>query len=113
MGESARGIKAHYQASDKVAIVNCLDKLAGLVKEHCALLLRGDELAFARVAKVSSDESRTLTEKYSINPIKRKAEEAWLAKDYDKVISLYSSVQASLSEIEKKRFDYACKRIKD
>ncbi len=111
LGEKAREIRAYYQANEQEVIANCLVKLASLVKDYCSPVLQGDDIAFARIANVSSSENRALTEKYSIDPIKRKAEAAWSDKNYEKVISLYGSIKGSLSEIEKKRFDYACKRI--
>lgn len=111
LGEDAKGIKAFYQASIKESVSNCLDKIARLVQEHCASLLRGDKIAFSLVAKASSEESKFLTEKYSIYPIKSKAYEAWKIKDYEKVFLLYGSIKSSLSSIEEKRFKYASKNI--
>jgi len=104
--------EAVLQASEKEAILRCIVKMAELVSKHCGSLLNAEELAFAQVEKASVEESQEITEKYTIDPVKRQAEQAWRKKDYDKVKSLYRSIINKLSPIEIKRLEYASKHFK-
>jgi len=100
-----------YQASNKEAVANCLSKIASIVKEYCSSLLRVEDSAFAKVELASANEGRELTKKYTIGPVRKQAEQAWKNKEYEKVRSLYKTIEDKLSSIELKRLKYADKYI--
>ena len=112
LGKQTKHVQTFYQAHEKHVISHCVQKLALLVKEHCDPVLRGDQSAFNLVEKSSFQESNAITQKYSIEPIKYKADIAWKQKDYESVVSLYGSIKKHLNDIEKKRIDYARRQNK-
>ena len=101
-----------YQASNQEAIFNCLKKIADIVKEYCPQLLLAEYKAFAKIEHASTKEGQELTEKYTVGPIKERAEQAWKNKEYEKVRSLYTPIKDKLSQLELKRLNYADKFLR-
>lgn len=107
---NAQNIQTSHQASNKEAIINGLRKIANMVRENCNSILKAEDIAFTQIEKAALAEGRELSYKYTIEPIKEKAEQAWKDKDFKKVINLYNSIKNNLTDLEIKRLKYAYKK---
>lgn len=108
---NAHNKQIFYQASNKEAVASCLGKIANMVEEYCSSILRAEDSAFAKVERASAEEGQELTEKYTIEPVREKAEQAWRKKEYEKVRSLYKAIEDKLSSLEFKRLKYLDKHL--
>ena len=87
-----------------------LEKLSLLIQKYCRLALDGDQELFLEL-----EHERTLwAEEYSLDvlaeQLKPEAEAAFRAKNYLKVIELYSHIERRLSPVEMKKLEIAKKR---
>lgn len=101
-----------FQASNPQAVRWCVQAVAELVARYCAQLLNGDMATLAQVASHHSEAARDLTRNVVQRPVREAAERAWHAKDYAKVRELYESMGDGLSPLERKRLEYAEKRLR-
>jgi hypothetical protein len=105
----AEGLGQHvmFQVSTRQNIEEFVPKLATLVKKYAAPLLRGDESTFRSAlefqAKHFADEMR----RENMRVVRGRAEIAWQAKHYARVVELYGSVRQELTEVEAKKLAYA------
>jgi|GEM_PF-1071444 len=99
--------ETYLQASNVDSVEQGVHAAASLVRSHYGPLLRGDEFTFgvvgAYVARVDADYTREVVQR----PVRDAANDAWRSKDYEKVSELYRSIRTDLTDVEKKRLDYA------
>ena len=107
LDEDRLDILSPFQASTPEAVEKCVLKLAEIVRHYANSALDGNQDTYQRLR-----ENRHIKFlKYQINQVKIRAEEAWLIKDYNRVVELYSSLTGNLSPAEAKKLDYAKKKL--
>jgi hypothetical protein len=90
--------------------------ITGLVAEFARLLhecgsacLKGDHKVFDEMMKRRDASITIWHQEERANRLRKEIESAWHRKDYGSVVSLYNEIIESLTDIEKKRLDYAKK----
>lgn len=110
--EAADGREPTFlQASTPDRVFQCVDAITQLIDKYGQGLLRGDAATFDRMVEVMDRRSRNLTIEVTDSPIRESAETAWNSKNYGDVKRLYESVAGGLTNVEKKRLEYAMRRL--
>jgi hypothetical protein len=105
--------RGYYQAHKKQSIKMCLIKLAHLVQVYCIPLLEGDKNTYEIVELCEQKISKKTTLQYSLSHKKKEVEVVWGRKNYVEVKSMYESFPKPLTTLEKRRLNYAIKKIKN
>lgn len=100
-----------FQASTRAGMEIALEKMAGLVAEHCGGVLAGDKEEFRRILAAGRLRDEAYTARIVADPIRKEADEAWKRRDYGRVIALYGAIEAGLTVIETRRLVYARKCV--
>jgi hypothetical protein len=96
-----------FQASQPERVVECVQTIAGLLREYGKSVLTGEPTAFERLAEISRLHNEAYTKEVVQKPIRKAAEEAWRDHDYLTVRNLYGSIEADLTPSERKKLEYA------
>ncbi len=105
--------RSFYQAVDEKDIVFCLENISRLVKNYFPPLIRFDKDAISSIEEARFEIVKETVYQLAVVPVKGRALEAWRNKEYNKVVSLYESIQEHLSDTEAKRLLYARKIIEN
>ena len=111
MDENVSCNYAPPQASTANSVRAFVPKLATLVQTYAGPVLRGDAGVFERLEGIQTKKSQDLLRDWKLKEVREKAESAWRRRDYAKLVSLFESVQQSLTPAEAKKLDYAKKRL--
>lgn len=95
------------QASSRESVQAAVDTLAMLTQKYAYDVLSGNEATFRALETLKQERTERLLKMDMLAGIEEKAQNAWRAKDYAKVISLYAPVEGNLNEIQTKRLEYA------
>jgi hypothetical protein len=108
----AEGFGQHvmFQVGTREGVQEFVPKLAALVKKYATPLLRGDEGAYRSVLEFRGRQYADEVKQDNLSIVRGKAEEAWHAKDYARVVELYTPVREELTEVEAKKLTYAEKQ---
>jgi hypothetical protein len=111
--EKAEGFGQHvmFQVSSRAGVQEFVPKLAALVKKYAIPLLRGDENAYRSALELRAKQYADEVKRGNLSVARRKAEEAWHAKDYAQVVQLYVPVREELTEVEAKKLAYAEQQV--
>lgn len=101
-----------FQASDSVALTNCVARLSSLLSAHAAELLQNNKFSFKRLSDLREKECDQYELETNLAHIRREAQIAWKNRDYPKVASLYKPVENAISELERKKLVFAQKQMK-
>ncbi|MEK6701282.1 MAG: hypothetical protein AABZ53_03395 [Planctomycetota bacterium] len=104
-----------FQASTSERVFECVTLITGLLEKYGTKLLLGDGDAFDGMVAISRAQSERYTAALAalgIGPVRRAAEAAWLAKRYKEVVKQYEAMMAHLSDGERRRLEYAKKRLR-
>jgi len=96
-----------FQASTRSSLEDCVATIADVVHRWCDALLKADKVTLNKVHKAYCEMGEETTSHYVVTPIKEKAHDAWRRRDYEEVIRLCQSIESELTEVERKRLDYA------
>lgn len=99
------------QASNQQDLVGAIRRLASLLDIYASELLQGDQFAFKALANLREREGRQYALEKELQFIRSDADKAWEAKDYAKMVRLYSPVEQLLTPAEKKKLEYAKKHL--
>ena len=112
LGE-AHGVQSLFWANSPGAIVERLDSLARLVTEYYPAVLRGDADVWVRIETEIAEYEEAETRKIVEYPVRVGAEKAWNLKDYVQVAGLYATIERHLSEVERRRLEYARGKLRE
>lgn len=101
------GVQTFFQTSTPEGMQIAIEKMAGLVSEHCDALLAGEEEALRRVLAAARMRDEAYTARIVADPIRKEADEAWRVRDYNRVVALYGSIESGLTGIEARRLAYS------
>jgi len=100
-----------FQVSSREGIKEFVPKLACLLEKYGVPFLRPDANAYRAVEVIRSQAAVEYEKQVCLQDLRRKAEAAWHAKDYARVIELYSPVREELTEVEAKKLVYAEQQV--
>jgi hypothetical protein len=106
------GRKGYFQSSEPAGVVASLRVIAELLQKHGQSVLAGESAAYQRMEKLSRLRHEAYTRRIVQADIRKDAEEAWHRHDYIRVRDLYESIAADLAPSEKKKLEYAKKRLR-
>jgi hypothetical protein len=96
-----------YQASTKNAVSYVIQEIASCLTLYATEFLLGDVEAFQKAKTFSDEQLTTLSKQEKLLSVEKEADLAWRNKQYRKLITLYSSIENELTEIQKRRLLYA------
>jgi hypothetical protein len=97
--------------SDAVRLHDALVRLAMLVMQYAPDFLVGNDISFARVARLREKESLAYALERDLRAARARAETAWSGKDYKAVVAAFEPLESHLSPAEKKRLEYSRKQL--
>lgn len=100
-----------FQASTAERIRRFVPKLAEYVRKYAAAALIGDPITYDALREIQWRRSEMYLKEMRLSQIRPEADRAWRAKDYVRLVKLYSSIQESLTPSERKRLEYARKHL--
>lgn len=100
-----------YWAGTPELVKERMPMLADLVRRYAMPAIAGDQTIFEKLGALRHEASRKLERDSELRWVRPKAEEAWHAKDFKKVVELYQSVVQYLTPAELKKLDYAKKHL--
>jgi hypothetical protein len=101
------GQRVMFQVSTREGVQEFVPKLAALVKKYAIPLLRNDDSAWGAALDLQGRRWNEYVKEVNLTVLREKAEAAWHAKDYIRVLELYDPVRQDLSEVEAKKLAYA------
>ena len=107
-GEEYEGL----QASTRDRVSNLVPRLASLVREYAAEVLKGNPTCFEALAALREQRSDALLKKWRLTATRQNADVAWKDKNLESIVELYESMEGDLSAVESKRLEYAKKRTR-
>ena len=109
----AEGFGQHvtFQVSTREGVQEFVPKLAGLVQKYGIPLLKADAAAYREIHAVSARWAAQYEKEVALGHMRQKADAAWHAKDYFRVVELYKPAGPDLSVVEARRLAYAEQRI--
>lgn len=109
----AEGFGKHvmFQVGTREGIQEFVPKLAALVKKYATPLLRADESAFRSALEFQAKQWVAYEKEVRLRDLRTRAEAAWHAKDYARVVELYGPVREELTEVEAKKLAYAEQQV--
>jgi hypothetical protein len=111
--EKAEGFGQHvmFQVSSREGVEEFVPKLATLVRKHAIRLLRGGEDAYHIALESRARRYADEMKEGNLRVVRSKADTAWQAKDYVRVVEVYGPVREELTEVEAKKLAYAEQQI--
>lgn len=97
--------------SDQTQLPDALSRLAKLTINYAHDFLMGNDFAFAQVERLRNKESSEFELASRLRYAKSIVDVAWPAKDYEAIVKALESLEAHLSETEKKRLEYSRKHL--
>jgi hypothetical protein len=103
---------ARSQTGDATFLRRLLCDARDLLSRFGQPFVHGDESAFARARSIRSERARAYTTELQHRPVLEAADTAWQAKDYGRVHDLLNPIRDSLDESQKRRLEFAEKRLR-
>lgn len=100
-----------FQVGTREGVQEFVPKLASLVKKYAIPLLRHDASAWSTALETQALRWTEYVKETNLKSVRAKAEEAWQAKDYARVVELYAPVREELTEVEAKKLAYAEQQV--
>jgi hypothetical protein len=95
------------QVADEGRLGPFVEKLATDLRMHAQPALVGDRMYFRRLEAFRAAKADRYMREMKLRQVRSEAEKAWRDRQYDRVVSLYSSVESDLTESETRKLDYA------
>jgi hypothetical protein len=99
--------KMPFQVADENRLGPFVERLAEDTRAFAQPALAGDRMYFRRLKTFRNATTQTYMRSMTLQRVRSEAEEAWLKRDFDRVIDLYASIENDLSESEQGKLDYA------
>lgn len=108
----------NYQTDNREELARFVYHLADLTREYASPLLRGNEDMFSRLKEETGRRNTIHSDRLQAQPLRRKAEEAFMNGDYKKVVEAYAEIQhkmqtVRLKDSEIKKFEIARRRLEE
>lgn len=100
-----------FQASTKDRVVEYIPKLSHLVKLYAKDALLGDASVFKKLGEIQLNKSNKYIKEMELRRTRQAVEKAWNVNNYSKVITLYETIKNYMTSSERKKFDYAVKKV--
>lgn len=100
-----------FQVSNKEGVQNIVPKVARLVQKYGQPFLQGDAAFYDELERANERASVKFQREQIIGQIRKEAETAWAAKDFARVAELFQPLREELAEIDRKKLEYAEKRL--
>jgi hypothetical protein len=109
----AEGFGRHvmFQVGTPEGVAEFVPKLAKLLERYGSSLLSAQEDAFGKIQERRPQIAAQYEKEVRLSNVRAKAEAAWHAKNYAKVVEQFSPVQSDLTEVEALRLSYAQKHL--
>ncbi len=101
-----------FQADTSAALESGLSRLALLLSSYAVDYLQNDRFSFKRLSDFREKECNQYELETRLVHIRKEVRKAWENKDYVKVVELYKPVENAITAAEKKKLDFARKKIK-
>lgn len=101
-----------FQASSKDQVQIFVRKLAEYVKKYAKPILDGHYEIFEKLEILRKNKSDAYIREAELRNIREMADVAWKQKEYTKFVELYNPVKDGLTSIERKKLDYARKKLR-
>lgn len=88
-----------------------LERLAAQVKQYVQRALVGDETVFGELRQQQEERSKKYAAEVLADQVRPKAEEAFRARDYERVAELLSRIEDQLTPVERRKLEYARRHI--
>ena len=95
------------QVADEGRLGPLVEKLATDLCTHAQPALAGDRMYFRRLETFRGAKADNYMREMKLRQVRSEAEKAWQNRQYDRVVSLYGSVEGDLTESETRKLDYA------
>lgn len=95
------------QASSREKIKSLVPQLAALLLQYGRGALRGDAEVFDQMRTAEELDAQGTTHDLHMRQARRRAEDAWGAKNYSEVVAALAPIQEHLTPSELMKFDYA------
>lgn len=102
-----------WQVFDESKLQPFMNQLADDLRIHARPALVGDRVFFQRLDLFRSAKAKALTRRLRLQQVRSAVERAWRGKNLKRVMELYASIERDLSEVEKKKLDYARRQQAD
>jgi hypothetical protein len=111
--EKTEGFGQHvmFQVGSQEGVREFVPKLAALVKKYAIPLLRGDEDVYRAALELRAKRYANEVKEGGLRAVRGKADAAWHAKDYARVVQLYGPIHGDLTEVEAKKVAYAERQV--
>lgn len=114
LADSTRALEdTFFQASREEALAGTILRMSQLLNEHGSILLQGGVEEFRRLATQREHRRRKWRSELATNQVLVKVNRAWQAKDFTNVVKLCMEIESTLTPIQKKRLDYAMKKVRE
>jgi hypothetical protein len=99
--------KTPFQVSDEGRLGPFLDRLAEDMRDNAQAALAGDRVFYRELQRYRNSQAQAYMRDMNLRRVRARAEEAWRAHDFDKVVNLYSPVEDELTTSERAKLAYA------
>jgi hypothetical protein len=96
-----------FQVSEEERLPAFLGRLAEDTRVHASSALAGDRMFFRRLEIFRNSQSSALLRDMTVRRVRLDADEAWRARDFNRVVDLYSLIGEEMNQAEKGRLEYA------
>jgi hypothetical protein len=100
-----------YQITKPELISKYISQLAELVKKYAVSALIGDRVFFEQLSSSQLRKSEEYIKDMKLTEVRTKGEVAWREKNYKQVVELYGSVEGDLTLSERKKLEYARRKL--
>lgn len=95
------------QVADEDRLEPFIAKLASTVRTHAQPGLVGDRMYFRRLETFRDAKADAYMRDMKLRQVRAEVEKAWRDRQFDKIVSLYTSVEDDLTESEARKLEYA------
>jgi hypothetical protein len=95
------------QVADESRLEPFIAMLADNVRTHAQAGLKGERMYFRRLEAYRSTNADAYMREMKLRQVRAEVEKAWRDRQFEKVVSLYASVEQHLTESEVRKLEYA------
>ncbi len=100
-----------FQASTSKALAGCIERLAYLLLTYGKELLENNVFYFKSLSAFRERESDRYALQSKLTSVRSKLQKAWNNKDYLKVVELLQPFEKHISDLERKKLEFARRRL--
>jgi uncharacterized protein (DUF1330 family) len=111
--EKTEGFGQHvmFQVSSRDGVKEFVPKLARLLENYGVPFLKAEGNAYRAVGEIRSQAAVEYENQVHLRDVRKKAQVAWHAKDYARVVELISPLHEELTEVEAKKLAYSEQQV--